>query len=709
MSDNSPPKSMHLRTVVAVTIVAIVAIIVGVVFAGPLRSAAGWTSSLVGFGREHDANNLANAGESDSVQYYTCGMHPWVILPHAGECPICHMDLTPIDADKFAGEITIDPVVVQNMGVRISPVVTGPLEKTIRTVGTIDYSERGLRDVNVKTAGWIEKLHVDFVGARVKAGDPLFELYSPQLYAAQEEYLLALKSEEQMQAITSSSTGEGETSLVDAARTRLKYFDISDQQIQALEESGKPSKTMTIRSPHDGVVIAKHANEGMKVDQGMQVFRIADLSKVWVLVTLYEYQLPYVEEGMRATMTLPYIPGQKYEGSVIYVYPYLDPKTREAKVRLEFDNPNNALKPGMFAGVVLQSTLAAERTLAPRSAVIDTGERQVAFVSLGEGRFEPRNVKIGVETGDNQVEVISGLKPGEMVVTSGQFLLDSEAKMREALAKMMTGDLAAGQKASVKVAQSSTLETLPDELADHLDDVISHYFALSQRLASDSLEDIDDDARELATAMKRAAAIDIPEDQKFWSSHQSEVANVRSNALQLIGTTDIAQARLQFAKVSTSLEKILLATGIPRKVDHEIQVLRCPMYREGQGGTVWMQPAGDVRNPYMGARMLGCFDERKAMPVTGGGRPTQKSTSSSQFPATPTSSVNATEKYPINFCLISGEELGSMGEPVVVKHDGRSVKLCCAACIDSFREDPDAYLVRLDEAAQTLGDTHGGQ
>lgn len=710
MSKTTVPKAIRWQTLVVIAIVAVVAILIGVGFAGPLRSGLTTAGHWIGFGHDHEDEAVAVTDESGQVQYYTCGMHPWVILPKPGDCPICHMELTPIDPNKFTGEIAIDPVIVQNMGVRVQPVVTGPLTRTIRTVGTVDYNERAVRDVNIKTPGWIEKLHVDFVGARVKAGEPLFELYSPQLFAAQEEYLLAKRS--------AGTAGEAK-GLLEAARTRLEYFDITDQQITALEAAGKPAKTMTIESPHTGVVIAKHANEGMKVDPGMQVFRIADLSTVWVLVTLYEYQLPYIETGMKATMSLPYIPGQTLEGEVIYIYPYLDKKTREVQVRLEFDNPNNLLKPGMFANVTLQNTLAAEKTLAPRSAVIDTGERQVAFVSRGEGKFEPRDVRLGVESGDGMVEIIAGLKPGEMVVTSGQFLIDSEAKMREALAKMIRGDLAADQKVTAEVAGSASIDELPDDVAAKLNAALEHYLAIGDTLAGDTTKGVADHAQKLATALDELVKTEVPADPHLWHKHQDAIATARSNAFKLVDTDDLAEARLQFAEASTSLETLLMATGVPPSFEREVQVLHCPMYRSGQGGTIWLQPAGDVRNPYFGATMLECFDQRKALPVTGRTMKTQEPKPDQPDPADrdaadadhpehdPT--AQASDGYPIDFCLVSGAKLGSMGKPVTLEYEGRTLKFCCDSCISAFQESPDEYLKKLDEAAETLGKTQGGR
>jgi RND family efflux transporter MFP subunit len=551
-----------------------------------------------------DASPTTQQTTGDAT-YYTCGMHPWVIMPGKGDCPICQMELTPLDPEKFTGQITIDPVTVQNIGVRIAPVVTGPLTKTIRTVGIIDYNENSLRDVNTKITGWIDKVHLGSLGAPVKKGDPLFDIYSPQLYAAQEEFLLTLRNSAQS------------AQLLQAARTRLTFFDISDQQIDALAKAGEPSKTMTIFSPHTGVVVAKHANDGMKVEPGMQVYRIADLSKVWVIATLYEYQLPFVQLGQKAVMSLPYLPGQTFEGQVIYIYPYLDRKTREVQVRLEFDNHAQLLKPGMFANVQLLNTLAQQRVLAPRSAVIDTGQRQLAFVSLGEGRFEPRQLHIGIETDGGMVEVLDGLKPGEMVVTSGQFLIDSESRIREALVKMIKGDLASEQEASADRAGTSELQSLPPDLSKSLHTSLDAYLTIGRQLAADTLQGTADPSRSLASSLEKAIAVDIPGHEHFWHKHQQTIADARAAALKLIAPTDIADARLHYGALSIAMRKLLLATGVPTDYPAAIQVLRCPMYLNKQGGAYWLQKSDEMRNPYMGKRMLECFDERLAMPVTG--------------------------------------------------------------------------------------------
>ncbi len=610
-----PPRAVSARRLVALILIAIALIWFGGEFGGWIGSGVRGGLGFLGFGHDHNKDAVAVEGE-DGTQYYTCGMHPWVILPKPGNCPICQMTLTPLDPSKFSGEVTIDPLSIQNIGVRIGEVVTGPLVKTIRTVGTVDYNEPLVRDVNIKVNGWIEKLNVDYLGSQVAEGQDLFDLYSPELYSAQEEYLLAYRNRDKVGADFVPDAARGAASLLDAARTRLLYYDITPEQISELERTDSPTKTMTILSPHTGVVIEKHANEGMKVDPGMRVYRIADLSKVWVLVTLYEYQLPYVQAGQSAVMTLPYIPGQRFEGKVVYIYPYLDKKTREVQIRLEFDNANGLLKPGMFANVELHNTLARERTLAPREAIINTGERQVAFVSLGEGKFEPRDVLMGIETGDGMVEVLDGLEVGEMVVTSGQFLIDSEANIRESLAKMIRGDMASEQKPKAEAADVSQLASLPDPVAEALSGILDAYLKIGSGLADDSIENAKPHAQRVADGLAALTEMEIPGEPHFWHQHD-DAGKARDHALKLREASDLEEARLRFADLSIALSSLMKATGVPPSYPQQIQELHCPMYREGQGGSTWLQPAGDVRNPFYGSAMLACFDSRTALPVTG--------------------------------------------------------------------------------------------
>lgn len=564
----------------------------------------------------------ASSQPAQTVQYYTCGMHPQVLLPEPGDCPICHMQLVPVDPSKFGKEIVIDPVIVQDIGIRVTPVITGAVTRVIRTIGTVEYNETAVRDITLKTSGWIEKLYVDYQGKAVEAGQPLLDLYSPDLFAAQEEYLQAYKSRQAASGpatrpVSAVEEVRWDTQLLESARKRLENFGISPAQIKELEQTGKAARTMAIRSPYRGLAVIKNAYEGMKAEAGMQLFRIADLSTVWVMVSLYENQLPMVELGQEANVSLSYIPNQAFAAKVTYIYPYLSKELRQVQVRLELENPRLLLKPGMYANVELHSTLAQNRVLAPREAVIDTGERKVAFVSMGQGRFETRNVMVGEEAQDGMIVIRDGLKSGELVVTSGEFLLDSDARLREARAKMITAGLVGLQKATAAVAGASELASLPPEAAAGIVKVLDDYLQIGRKLSSDTTEGLPAFGKALADGVDALIKIPIPQDEHFWHRHADEAATIRGKALELMGAKDIAAARETFADLGTATGKLLRATGVPPSYGKEVQELHCPMYRAGQGGTNWLQPAGPVRNPYYGQSMLECFDSRESLPVTG--------------------------------------------------------------------------------------------
>jgi Cu(I)/Ag(I) efflux system membrane fusion protein/cobalt-zinc-cadmium efflux system membrane fusion protein len=371
------------------------------------------------------------------IKYWVAPMDPTYIRNEPGKSPM-GMDLVPVYEEE-GGEkeptstIRIDPVTRQNMGVRLGRVEKKRLAKTIRTFGAITYDETGLYSVNTKFSGWIETLYVDFLGERVEKGQPLFDIYSPDLLTAQQEYIIAV----QQQKALKRSVPNGVDRLLNASRTRLAYWDLTDEQITQLETTGEIQKNITIFSPASGVVIKKSALKGHYVKAGEHQYEIADLSTVWVDVDIYEYELPWVHQGMAAEMELAYIPGKRYAGEVLFIYPFLDPKTRTARLRLSFPNPDDILKPGMYANVYLQSMLPDQRLVVPQEAVIDSGVRKRVFVSHGQGRFEAREVTLGVEGNDYLFEVIDGLEEGEEIVLSGQFMLDSESRLKEAIAKML--------------------------------------------------------------------------------------------------------------------------------------------------------------------------------------------------------------------------------------------------------------------------------
>ena len=378
-----------------------------------------------------EQKSSASDTKNGKILYWRAPMNPTEIYDKPGKSAM-GMDLVPV----YEGEmddpqaVKIDPVTQQNMGIRLGKVTKGPLIHTLRTYGHITPDETLTAQVNLKTSGWIEKLHVDFTGKYVEKGEPLFDMYSPELVAAQEEYLVAFRT-------LGPSRSAGGKSMLDSSRSRLRFFDVPESEIQALEKSGKVRKTVMIRSPSSGFVIGRNAEEGSYIKAGTMVFRIADLRRVWVEAHIYEYELSMIEQGQQAEMTLPYLPGKTFLGTVAFVYPYLQPKTRDLIVRLVFKNPEMELKPEMYADIRIKAVFKGEGLMIPSEAVIRTGRRNVVFISAAHGKFVPRDVILGPLLNNERVQVLAGLTEGESVVTSGQFLLDSESNLKEAVQKML--------------------------------------------------------------------------------------------------------------------------------------------------------------------------------------------------------------------------------------------------------------------------------
>jgi RND family efflux transporter MFP subunit len=333
------------------------------------------------------------------------------------------------------GTVVLDAATQQKIGVTYATVRRARLNRTIDTVGLVQMDEEKISRVHVKIAGWINKVYLNYVGKLVKKGEPLFTLYSPDLVATEQEYLIAHRGQQYLSKTPYSDVSAGANSLLDATRDRLRLWDISDAQIHNLETTGKAERDMTLYSPIDGFVMTRNAYEQTYVTPETDLYDIADLSTIWVYVDIFEYEAPFVHVGQTAQMQLSYFPGKTYRGKVTYIYPTLDPKTRTIKVRLEFPNPGYELKPDMYADVQLNVDYGAQ-TLVPSEAVLNSGTRQVVFIAKPNGYFEPRDIKIGDQF-DGQTVVLAGLKPGEKIVASGNFLIDSESRLGAAMQQMM--------------------------------------------------------------------------------------------------------------------------------------------------------------------------------------------------------------------------------------------------------------------------------
>jgi Cu(I)/Ag(I) efflux system membrane fusion protein len=333
-----------------------------------------------------------------------------------------------------SGTVMLNSATQQMIGVRYTTVERADLTRTISTVGNIQMDQEKISRVHVKVAGWIEKVYLNYVGKLVKKGQPLFMLYSPDLVSTEREYLIAQKGQEYLGKSPYAEVASGADALLEATRQRLRLWDITDAQMNELTRTGKVSRTMTLYSPVDGFVMTRNAYEQTYVTPETDLYDIADLSTIWVYVDIYEYEAPYVHVGQAASMQLSYFPGKTYRGRVAYVYPTLDPQTRTIKVRLEFPNPNYELKPNMYANVELNVNYGTE-TLVPSEAVLNSGTRQIVFVAKPHGYFEPREIKVGDQF-DGKTVVLAGLKPGEKIVASGNFLIDSESRLGAAMQGM---------------------------------------------------------------------------------------------------------------------------------------------------------------------------------------------------------------------------------------------------------------------------------
>jgi Cu(I)/Ag(I) efflux system membrane fusion protein len=330
--------------------------------------------------------------------------------------------------------VTIPRERLQTIGVKYEEVARRPLEKVIRTVGRVAVDERRLAKVTIKFHGWIEQLLVSATGDHVKKGQVLFTIYSPDLVATQEEYLLALQSRKQLGQSEFPEVSRGSKDLLEATRRRFRLWDIEEDHIRELEKTGKVLKTLPIHSPITGTVLKKDALAGAHVEPGEELYTIADLSRLWILADIYEYELSFVKTGQNAAVTLTYDPGTVLTGRLGFIYPTLDPKTRTAKVRFELENPDEKLKPDMYANVELRVDLGT-RLAIPQEAVIESGQKQLVFIHHGGGRLEPRLIKAGVKTGE-WYEVLEGLKEGEHIVTSANFLIDSESRLKSVVESM---------------------------------------------------------------------------------------------------------------------------------------------------------------------------------------------------------------------------------------------------------------------------------
>lgn len=428
------------------------------------------------FAGDHDYRPIFDA--EGEIDYWTCAMHPSVRLKEPGQCPICSMDTVAVwkkddspkdpntqgmmdkkestkNGDGMNGmqghdhstmgvrstqgsnqetksTFSVTPERQQLVGIKTEPVMERTLDKQIRTVGMVTLDESKIYNVQTKYTGWIDKVFVDFRWQHVNTGQPLFSIYSPELVTAQEEYLLALKSNKILTDSQFTDISSGASLLLKASRRRLELLGVAQSQIKELERTGEVKTNLTVYSPVKGHVAQKNAFENMHVEPNTVIYKIADHTTAWVQVDIYENEIPLVKLGEKATMTLASFPGQVFEGEVTFIWPHINPETRTMKARLEFPNPDLKLLPEMYADVTLDIPIGKKLTI-PNSAVLKTGKKDIVFVDKGNGNIEIRRVELGQKAG-GYYEVLRGLKKGEQVVSRANFLIDSESKIQAAVA-----------------------------------------------------------------------------------------------------------------------------------------------------------------------------------------------------------------------------------------------------------------------------------
>jgi RND family efflux transporter MFP subunit len=550
-------------------------------------------------------------GEKRKIKYWVAPMDPTYIRDKPGKSPM-GMDLVPVyegeGGESSEGVVKIDPVTVQNIGVRTAEVTRGPLIATVRTVGQVTYNEGNVQHIHTKVSGWVEDLFVDTTGAEVYKGEDLLSIYSPELVATQEEYLQALRYEQQTAESTFKDVARGGKALVDATRRRLLFMDIAPSQIDALEKRGTIQKAMILKSPTHGIVIDKKVLAGMKVTPGMELYTIADISNVWVIGSIYEYELPFVRTGQEAEITLPYEPGVVYKGRISFIYPYLSAASRTVQIRIDFRNPGFRLKPDMYVNVAITTKVAENVLQVPSDAVIRTGTHNIVITYLGEGKFLPKDVVLGSE-GQGVVEIKSGLAEGEKIVTSGQFLIDSESNLKEAINRMIEAKSPGAEKAGggsgVQTSKNAAGEIkaagkgAPEARKEMMSGVIDSYMKIHGALVADSPAGVKTYAETLAGAADKLKGADTGGTLK-------ELTDTISLTLPGLLSGDMTKAKDSFAILSRAMVAYVKGPGREEAHASDIKIFYCPMQKES-----WLQKGTSVQNPFLGKDMLICGNEIK--------------------------------------------------------------------------------------------------
>lgn len=536
---------------------------------------------------EHDHSGESSDGDT---QWYISGMHPWIIQPEPGYCPICGMELTPLEPSMLTGTLGLDPNMIQSIGVRVATAEYRALERELFSFGSVTVDESKIHQLSLRSEGYIEKLHVARSGDTVEAGQLVAEIHSPRVLNAAGELLSLLRQ---------SNPNER---LIEAARRQLRILGVPSDQIVEWEENGEADWTYRVYSPVDGVVERVGAFRGDRINEGGLLLELVDLSKVWIQAAVYENQLDRVGVGTPASIELTTFPGRKLDAQVAYVYPTMNAATRQARARIELDNTERELRPGMFARVRFASEEHESSVVIPRSALLDTGARKMVFVNKGAGQFEPREVVTGVESESGWVQIFEGIESGEEVVVSGQFLIDSESRLRESLLRRIDGDFAV-EEGEPETLEASDVSELDFGSIPLWKDWIQAYLDLGDRLVEDDADGMRERIRELHDRSADMAEGGDP-----------GLADLVERSREVPDVNSIQDVRLAYEKLGRAFIALAEAVGIPDEWEGGLQKVLCPMFPDFGDNGWWVQREGRVLNPLWGSAMLTCYDTAESLP-----------------------------------------------------------------------------------------------
>ena len=555
---------------------------------------------------------------ADQATIWTCSMHPQIRRDKPGKCPICGMELVPLNS-LSAGEAQTNPdeLVMTESAAKLAEVQTtivkrGTPQKSLYLQGKVQADERNQAELTARFGGRIEKLYVNFTGQQVKKGERLVSIYSPELVTAQRELLEA------------AGYRETRPSLYLAAKGKLKLWDLTDEQIASIEEKGKPQTYFDVSSPISGTVMKRHIALGDYVKEGMPLFQVVDLSRVWVLFDAYENDLPWIKKGDRAEFTIQSLPGKIHTGRVSFIDPVIDASTRVAKVRVELNNPGLKIKPEMFVNGTIQSEIAMKGNdlLIPKTAVLWTGKRAVVYVKV-PGRKNPtflyRQIILGPEAGNFYV-VANGLSEGEEIASNGVFRIDAAAQL-QGLPSMMSPqenteapkpgqmdmDTEPGPATETSAKIPGTAKDVPETFRKQLTSVFNHYLKMKDAFFASDAQKVRTAAREVRKSLDAVNMELLSGDVHMtWMKQLNPMKNFLNTIIQ---TSDIEQQRKEFAGFNLVFYKSIKTFGLK---DTAVYYQYCPMAGNNQGA-YWFSASKEIRNPYLGEAMPGCGETRETL------------------------------------------------------------------------------------------------